>query len=442
MGLIVAMLGLMLRVLTPVLILQPVSSARPSLDTFGQQVKMDFAEPGKPAGIDHPTTGIVFKSVARDLVIQHKSRLAVLLQTKESATEMLGEVADVMKLLGRDDADPESTNETDYHADKAAEHADTMANIKDCEECSIAEQELLVVTEKARLAHEAAQNAAAFLGQASQAYAEALAGLNSASQDYNQFRDQMCPIQLTFDAAQSSFDALASAAQLLGQKAVIAQEWNSWEIGNKTIMDTAQEQYDSAAAAAVLADEPAAAAKAAEEAACGAFGLKTPAPTPPPTEPPTMADASAHHTCCLPNSIYRQLLPAGSLNPGSSIKLLIAKQAHYHVTYDGIAIGEQDGDGANMKPGTIASFNNGAKVGPVTADMWTDDLSYTIEADKNYLISTFVVVGPDGWVEWNDPGKKVFIRDWDNADHVTDAVWSPTRTMTDKMYNFKAIAVH
>jgi len=95
-----------------------------------------------------------------------------------------------------------------------------------------------------------------------------------------------------------------------------------------------------------------------------------------------------------------------------------------------------------MKPGTIASFNNGANVGPVSRDTWTQELSYNIEVGKNYLISFMVVVGPDGWVEWDDQGKKVFIKDWDGASNVIAPVWSWKRTVSDKMYNIKAVQVH
>merc|ERR1740123_238085 len=110
----------------------------------------------------------------------------------------------------------------------------------------------------------------------------------------------------------------------------------------------------------------------------------------------------AVHTCSLPNSVVRVLIPAGTIRaPASSIRVQFAKQKNYHYTLTSVVIGEQDGSGPNMKAGTVAAFNEGKSI-TISSDQWTDRLTYSLAAGKNYLISFLVEVGPDdGWVEWS-----------------------------------------
>jgi len=401
---------------------------------------------------------------AHKLYVQHASRSAQFQRANEKATQVLQAMKDkennlvaqrhaattpAPNLTANHAATTPAPNLTANHENRSAHFSQkvTDANATQCRECGNAEEALIAATRAALTAHTTAQAAAAFLSLAAKKYAMATQGFNAANDEYTRVLNQMSPITLTYTAAESAFDSLAIAVQDLKQKALIAQQHKAWETANKTVVDTARSQYDAAAARATAAERPIPAKEATAAAACASINMAQPTPMPPPTPPPTQApalsDSLARHPCCLPNSVVRVLYPAGTLHaPASSIKLLIAKQRSYGVVYKGIAIGEQDGVGGNMKPGTIASFNNGANVGPVSRDTWTQELSYNIEVGKNYLISFMVVVGPDGWVEWDDQGKKVFIKDWDGASNVIAPVWSWKRTVSDKMYNIKAVQVH
>merc|ERR1712129_206532 len=100
--------------------------------------------------------------------------------------------------------------------------------------------------------------------------------------------------------------------------------------------------------------------------------------------------------------------------------LQLAKQKDYQYTLKSVVIGEQSGDGPNMKVGTVAAFNEGESI-TVRSNQWTDRLTYRLGAGKNYLISFLVVGGPDGWVEWSgQTGKTTFYKRWSPASAVAE----------------------
>ena len=175
------------------------------------------------------------------------------------------------------------------------------ANATHCRECGNAEEALVAATHAALMAHAEAQKAAAVLGLAAKNYATASQGFGAANKEYTRVVNQMCPITLIYDAAESAFDSIASAAQDLKQKALKAQQHKAWEMANKTVMDTAQAQYDAAAAKATAAEQPIAAKKATAAAACASIVASaqatlepTPMVKPCPQAVSSLSDFSSH----------------------------------------------------------------------------------------------------------------------------------------------------
>eukprot|EP00419_Tripos_fusus_P010876 CAMPEP_0172660028 /NCGR_PEP_ID=MMETSP1074-20121228/3850_1 /TAXON_ID=2916 /ORGANISM="Ceratium fusus, Strain PA161109" /LENGTH=531 /DNA_ID=CAMNT_0013475627 /DNA_START=107 /DNA_END=1702 /DNA_ORIENTATION=+ len=210
---------------------------------------------------------------AHNLFLRHSSRSAHFQHAQEKATQALQAMKDKEKnLLAQRQTTP-APNLTAHHENSSAHYEQKLldANATQCRECGNAEEALVAATKAALTAHTAAQTAAAFLGLAAKNYAIASQGFAAANKEYTQVVNQMCPITLTYNAAGSAFASLASAAQDLKQKAVIAQQHKAWEIANKTVVDTAQSQYDTAAARATAAEQPIAAKKATAAAACASI---------------------------------------------------------------------------------------------------------------------------------------------------------------------------
>eukprot|EP00419_Tripos_fusus_P037157 CAMPEP_0172785126 /NCGR_PEP_ID=MMETSP1074-20121228/205288_1 /TAXON_ID=2916 /ORGANISM="Ceratium fusus, Strain PA161109" /LENGTH=439 /DNA_ID=CAMNT_0013622131 /DNA_START=18 /DNA_END=1334 /DNA_ORIENTATION=+ len=214
---------------------------------------------------------------AHSLFLQHASRSAHFQQANEQAIQNLQATKDqekhVLALLQTLSLTTPAPNLTAHHENRSSHYKQEFldANATQCRACGKAEEALITATQAALTAHTEAQNAAAFLSRATKNYAIAAQGFGDANKEYTQIANQMCPITLTYNAAVSTFDSIAAAAQNLKQKALIAQQHNAWEMANKTIVDAAQAQYDAAAAKATAADQPIAARKAAAAAACASI---------------------------------------------------------------------------------------------------------------------------------------------------------------------------
>ena len=210
------------------------------------------------------------KAWVDNLVVQHSSRSAQLQDAHEKATKGLQATREKERnLLAKSQTTP-APNLTAHHENSSAHYREKLldANATQCRECGNAEEALVAATHAALMAHAEAQKAAAVLGLAAKNYATASQGFGAANKEYTQVVGSMCPITLSYSAAEPAFDVIASAAQDLKQKALIAQQHKAWEMANKTIVDAAQAQYDAAAARANAAEQPIAAKEASKAAAC------------------------------------------------------------------------------------------------------------------------------------------------------------------------------
>eukprot|EP00419_Tripos_fusus_P067603 CAMPEP_0172932512 /NCGR_PEP_ID=MMETSP1075-20121228/220035_1 /TAXON_ID=2916 /ORGANISM="Ceratium fusus, Strain PA161109" /LENGTH=599 /DNA_ID=CAMNT_0013793839 /DNA_START=43 /DNA_END=1839 /DNA_ORIENTATION=- len=288
---------------------------------------------------------------AHSLFVQHSSRSAQFQYANETAAQVLQAVRDKEKTLLLEiktlNVTSPAPNLTAHHENRSSHYRQKFldANATQCRACGNAEEALITATGAALTAHTTAQTAAAFLSLATKNYAIAALGFGDADNEYTQVANQLCPITLIYNAAESAFDSIASAAQDLKQKALIAQQhkaWEmankdpvpnhidfnaaesafasiasaaqdlkqkaliaqqhkAWEMANKTVMDTAQAQYDAAAAKATAAEQPIAAKKATAAAACASIVASaqatlepTPMVKPCPQAVSSLSDFSSH----------------------------------------------------------------------------------------------------------------------------------------------------
>ena len=213
------------------------------------------------------------EALADNLFAQHSARSAQLQRAHKKATQGLQAMREKERNLFAQSETTPVPNLTAHHANSSAHYEQKLldANATQCRACGNAEEALITATGAALTAHTTAQTAAAFLSLATKNYAIAALGFGDADNEYTQVANQLCPITLIYNAAESAFDSIASAAQDLKQKALIAQQHKAWEMANKTVMDTAQAQYDDAAAKATAAEQPIAAKKATAAAACASI---------------------------------------------------------------------------------------------------------------------------------------------------------------------------
>jgi len=244
---------------------------------------------------------------AHSLFVQHSSRSAQFQYANETAAQVLQAVRDKEKTLLLEiktlNVTSPAPNLTAHHENRSSHYRQKFldANATQCRACGNAEEALITATGAALTAHTTAQTAAAFLSLATKNYAIAALGFGDADNEYTQVANQLCPITLIYNAAESAFDSIASAAQDLKQKALIAQQHKAWEMANKTVMDTAQAQYDAAAAKATAAEQPIAAKKATAAAACASIVASaqatlepTPMVKPCPQAVSSLSDFSSH----------------------------------------------------------------------------------------------------------------------------------------------------
>lgn len=230
--------------------------------------------------------------------IQHASSRAQLAQTEEATADALDAVQQLeaniisAQSFGLFETGAESANAT-IHADASTTHNQTLndtesnENRTQCRLCARAEQEFIGSLQAARDLHLRAEGLALALASAATRHQDASGDFHDFNEEFERIKQDLSELTHTYVASKQEFDAVVEMAERLHPTAVKVANAQAEKSTSRADQESAQGEYDAAAAAAGLADEEAAAKQAAETDACAGLGLPTPKPTPVSTLPVT-----------------------------------------------------------------------------------------------------------------------------------------------------------